>query len=196
MSRKQEDIVKELTDKEILFHLYLTQLLLLVISLIIGFFLFENMSSFLSIWKVKQYEILIFGGGTAIIVIIFDIMMMKLLPKSMYDDGGINDRIFQKRSIPHIFLLCLIISVTEEILFRGILQTHFGLYIASIVFALLHVRYLKKWVLLVSVILISFLLGIVYEITNNLWVTIFAHFFIDFVSATKIRIDYLSKDKR
>src|SRR5690606_27116232 len=130
----------------------------------------DRLSSFLEIFKINPREIFLIGGGTAGIVIIFDLCMMKFLPKSMYDDGGINERIFQQRNILHILFLCVLISVTEEILFRGILQSHFGIYIASLIFALLHIRYLNKWLLLVSVVLISFLLGIVFEITNNLWV--------------------------
>ncbi|MFT4413133.1 lysostaphin resistance A-like protein [Fredinandcohnia humi] len=193
MGKRQADIIKKLNDKEILFHLYLTQGLLLLVSIGLGFFLFDNLSSFLDLWVLKDWNIILIGGGTAIVVVIIDSLIMKWLPKSMYDDGGINERIFQNRSIPHIFILCLLISLTEEILFRGILQTHFGLVVASIIFALLHVRYLYKWVLLVSVILLSFLLGYIYEIFQNLWITVFAHFLIDLIFAVKLRVDSKSK---
>jgi uncharacterized protein len=191
MGRRQADIIKNLTDKEIVFHLYLTQGILLILSLGLGFFLFDHWSSFLELWHWKDWNILLIGSGFAIAVVVIDLLLVKWLPEAMYDDGGINERIFRKRSIPHIFILCLLISFAEEVLFRGVIQTHFGLIIASIIFALLHVRYLYKWVLLTSVVLLSFLLGFIYEVYQNLWITVYAHFLIDFILAVKLRIDYL-----
>lgn len=195
MGRRQADIIKHLPDKEIVFHLYLTQGILLFVSLVLGFFLFDNWVSFIKLWNWNDWNILFIGSAFALLVVVIDFLLMKWLPEAMYDDGGINERIFQKRSIPHIFILCLLISFSEEILFRGVIQTHFGLIIASIIFALLHVRYLYKWVLLTSVILLSFLLGYIYELYQNLWITVYAHFWIDFIFAVKLRKDYLRKPK-
>src|SRR5699024_11474282 len=59
-----------------------------------------------------------------------------------------------------------------ELLFRGVLQTTFGYIPASVIFALVHVRYLSKPVLLISVLLISFFIGYLFEVTGNLYVTI------------------------
>ncbi|THE15052.1 CPBP family intramembrane metalloprotease [Bacillus timonensis] len=191
MGRRQADIIKHLPDKEIVFHLYLTQGILLVVSLFLGFFLFDNWISFIKLWNWKDWNILFIGSAFAMVVVVVDFLLMKWLPEAMYDDGGINERIFQKRSIPHIFILCLLIAFSEEILFRGVIQTHFGLLIASFIFAILHVRYLYKWVLLTSVVLLSFLLGYIYELYHNLWITVYAHFWIDFIFAVKIRKDYL-----
>jgi uncharacterized protein len=191
LRNKQAEIVKGMKDKQILFHLYATQGMLIIISIIVGFILFPDFSSFLELWTFDLREILIFGGVSAFVVIILDFAMMKYVPKHYYDDGGINELVFKKRSIPHIFILCLLIAFTEELLFRGIIQTYFGIIIASLVFAVLHVRYLYKWVLFTSVIVLSFLLGYLYLITDNLYVTFFAHFLIDLVFAIKIRIDYV-----
>ncbi|MEK1830639.1 CPBP family intramembrane glutamic endopeptidase [Priestia megaterium] len=73
---------------------------------------------------------------------------MKCVPEHLYDDGGINERLFANRSVPHLILICIIVACSEEILFRGVIQVQFGLFWASIVFALVHIRYLKKWFLL------------------------------------------------
>ncbi|WP_453995352.1 CPBP family intramembrane glutamic endopeptidase [Bacillus nitroreducens] len=196
MGRRQADIIKNLADKEIIFHLYLTQVILLFVSFGLGFFLFDDWSSFLELWKWKDWNILIIGSTFALAVVFIDMLLIKSLPEAMYDDGGINERIFQRRSITHIFVLCLLISFSEEILFRGVIQTHFGLIVASIVFALLHVRYLHKWVLLTSVIVLSFLLGYIYDVYQNLWITVYAHFLIDFILAVKLRMDFLKNPKR
>jgi len=190
MSNRQADIIKTMKDREILFHLYLTQIILLILAIILGFILFDSFADFNSIWNISDVDILLVGGSVGMIVVIIDFIMMKVIPKRLYDDGGINERLFQHRNVIHSFFLCSLIAFSEEILFRGVIQTHFGIFIASSIFALMHVRYLNRWILLITVVCLSFLLGYIYEITENLWVTIFAHFIIDFVFALKIRRDF------
>ncbi|MDF0726186.1 type II CAAX endopeptidase family protein [Cytobacillus sp. S13-E01] len=194
MRNRQADIVNGMKGSQIIFHLYATQFLLLVVSIILGFFLFNDMDSFFMLWTLDLKQILIYGGGSAILVIIIDFLIKRWVAKHVYDDGGINELVFRNRNYFHIFFLCIIIAFAEELLFRGIIQTHFGIVIASVIFALLHVRYLYKWVLFTAVVLLSFLLGYLYLMTNNLLVTFFAHFLIDFVFALKIRKDYLQSD--
>lgn len=187
MENRQADIIKDMKDKEVLFHLYLTQLILLILALTIGYFLFEDIESFLKIWEWNVKEILLFGGGSAIIVIVMDAILMKVLPKEMYDDGGINEKVFKNRPIWHIIIICVIVSCSEELFFRGVLQTHFGYIVASIIFAVMHIRYLYKWVLFVVVVSLSFYIGWLYILTENLSVTIFMHFLIDFIFALIIK---------
>ncbi len=189
LKNKQAELINSMSDREVIRHLYITQLILLLLSLVLAYFLFDDYIAFQEIWLINR-DILFIGGGLAFIVILVDLFLTKVLPKEMLDDGGINERIFRKLSLFHLFFLCFLISFAEELLFRGVIQTHFGLFIASSIFALLHVRYLSKWVLLLSVVILSFVLGVTYQMTNNLWVTIFAHFLIDFVFALKIRYDY------
>lgn len=191
MAKRQTELINQMEDKEVLFHLYLTQVMIMILTGIIGFFLFEDLESFFELWEWNPKEILLFGGGSAIIVISIDFILMKVLPKHMYDDGGINEKIFKNRPVWHTFIICLVVALSEELFFRGVLQTHFGYFIASIVFAILHFRYLFKWALLFVVISLSFYIGWIYIITENLLVTIFMHFLIDFVFALTIRINYL-----
>jgi membrane protease YdiL (CAAX protease family) len=190
--KNQSDLIKQMTDREVLSHLYITQLALLLVASLLGLFLFD-LQSFKGIWQFDVVEIAVYGGITAVTVVIIDLWLMKILPAHFFDDGGINDRVFQKRSYFHIFILCWIIAVAEEWLFRGVIQTHYGLVIASVLFALLHIRYLKKWVLFIIVTSLSFLLGLIYDVTENLYVTIFAHFLIDFIFGVKIRLEYRNK---
>ncbi|MGM0874029.1 MAG: CPBP family intramembrane glutamic endopeptidase [Bacillota bacterium] len=191
MFKKQTELIKQLTDKQIVQNLYFTQCLLLGISLLLGTFLFSNFQEFLDVLSIKNYTFALYGLGVALFVIIIDFTIVKVVPQHLIDDGGINEKIFEKRSIPHILVLTAIIAVSEEILFRGVLQTHLGIWIASLVFAILHFRYLSKWLLFTMVVSISFLLGIVYEITDTLYTTILAHFLIDLVFAIQIRLQYL-----
>nr|WP_239454508.1 CPBP family intramembrane glutamic endopeptidase [Bacillus suaedaesalsae] len=188
-------MVKQLSERELLFHLYVTQLILIITSAVLSLFLFQDVNAFQAIWELNIRDILFYGGLTGSLVVIIDFILMKVLPEHFFDDGGINEKVFQHRSIIHIFFLSWIIAISEEWLFRGVIQTHFGLVFASLVFAMLHVRYLRRWFLFTIVMTLSFILGLLYEYTESLWVTIFAHFLIDFIFGVKIRLDYVRKQK-
>lgn len=187
MRDKYSDIVKELTDRELLFHLYLTQLLLLVISLILGFLLFDSFSDFTALFNWADINIIIIGGTAGIIVVLIDLALMRVLPSSYYDDGGLNNKIFRSPSLFQIAFITMLVAFSEEILFRGVIQTHFGLIVSSIIFALVHYRYLFNWFLFLNVVLLSFLIGFVYYFTENLVVTILMHFIIDFLLGMSIK---------
>lgn len=75
----------------------------------------------------------------------------------------------------------MIVAISEEVLFRGVIQSVFGYIVASTLFALMHYRYFKKIVLFSLLVLLSFLLGFLFELTNSLYVTIVFHFIVDFL---------------
>jgi uncharacterized protein len=183
---KQGEMIQQLSKKQLTFHLYFTQFLLLTIACGIGIFLFDTASDF---WNQFQLSPTIFtiGVTSGLMIVMFDIILMKVLPAQYYDDGGVNARIFTNRSMGEIALLALFISVSEEILFRGVLQFHFGLIISSIIFALIHFRYWAHWFLIINIVLLSFWIGFIYEFTDNLMVTIIMHFVIDFLLGLNMR---------
>src|SRR5699024_10988980 len=78
-------------------------------------------------------------------------------------------------------MIALIVSISEELLFRGVIRTVFGYVFASSVFALIHIRYLRQPVLLISIIFVSFYIGYLFEIIGNLLVTMTTHFIVDFL---------------
>ncbi|KON87197.1 membrane protein [Sporosarcina globispora] len=196
MKKRYADIIKELTDKELLFHLYLTQVLLLSISLILSFILFNSFEEFQDLFVFPDKNILVFGVAAGAAVVLIDLVLMKNLPHEMYDDGGLNEKIFQTRNFLHIAFIAAVVAFSEELLFRGVIQTHFGLVFSSIIFALVHYRYLFNWFLFVNIITLSFFIGYIYHITNNLLVTIVMHFLIDFLLGVLIRKRYLKRTKR
>ncbi|MGD6898732.1 CPBP family intramembrane glutamic endopeptidase [Bacillus infantis] len=187
MKKKHMEIIKELSDKDLLFHLYATQLLLLAISAILGFILFNDFSSFFDLFFWEDLNILYIGAGAGIAVVLADLLLMKIVPASYYDDGGLNERIFRNRNPLHIAVIAAIVAFCEELLFRGVIQTHFGVLVSSIIFAAVHYRYLFNWFLFVNIIVLSFLMGIIYLKTGNLAVTIVMHFLIDFLLGISIR---------
>jgi uncharacterized protein len=187
MKKNDRELIKGATDKELLNSLYLTQIMILIISFILGMFLFDDLEEFINLFIWDLPQIILWGGIFGVAVVLLDLLLMKLLPSHFYDDGGLNERIFRNRSIFQIAFIAAIVAVPEELLFRGIIQTHFGLIPASLIFALVHYRYLFNWYLFLNVIGLSFLIGYIYLQTNNILVTIFMHFLIDFLLGCHIK---------
>lgn len=188
MKNRYNEVVKELSDKELLFHLYGTQFLLLSISTILIFILFDSLPDFFRLFQWNNQENWLIGGGAGLAVVMVDLLLSKILPEDFYDDGGLNERIFQNRNVLHIAFIAGVVAFSEEVLFRGVLQTHFGLIVTSTIFALIHFRYLMNWFLFLNIILLSFLIGYIYAVTDSLSVTIFMHFLIDFLLGLVIRM--------
>ncbi|MCL6574399.1 MAG: CPBP family intramembrane metalloprotease [Bacillus sp. (in: Bacteria)] len=186
MKKKYNDLIDGLTDKELLFHLYMTQIILLAISLLLGFLLFDDFA-YLNTIHFDDFQIIYIGLPVGIIVVVIDIVLMKWLPSSYYDDGGLNERIFRNRSIFQIILIAALVAFSEELLFRGIIQTKVGLILASIIFAIIHYRYLFNWFLFVNIVVLSFFIGLIYAWTDNIVVTIVMHFVIDFLLGLHIK---------
>ncbi|GGC87057.1 CAAX amino protease [Thalassobacillus devorans] len=184
----QSDLIKTMSDKEITLHLMLTQAIILALSGIGSWLLF---TSFWEGWRnqftLSLFEIFVYGIVPGVIVVSIDLILMRFVPEKYYDDGGINVKVFKDRSLRGIIGITLLVAVSEELLFRGVLHAQFGYIIASTLFAVMHIRYLKKFVLLISVLFVSFFIGYMYEITGNLLTTITAHFVIDLLLALYIR---------
>jgi len=185
--RSQQEKIKNMSDRDLRFNLYITQALILFVCIILSYWLFDDIDSFLAMWQWKPLSIVLFGGGVALVIILIDYVAMRVFPESWFDDGGINERMFRGLSIPHLLGVTLLIGTCEELLFRGILQTHFGLVAASVMFAVLHVRYIAKPFLFSFVLVISIAFGYLFAYTGNLLVTIFAHFLVDFVMGLYMR---------
>ncbi|MBY0122554.1 CPBP family intramembrane glutamic endopeptidase [Bacillus sp. S/N-304-OC-R1] len=196
MKDKYTGIIKELTEKELLFHLYLTQAILFFISIILSIILFDRISDVLSLFELKDINILLIGGSAGLAVVLLDLIFMKILPPSYYDDGGLNERVFRNRGVLHMAVIAAIVAFCEELLFRGIIQTHVGLVITSLIFAVIHYRYLFNWFLFLNVVVLSFFIGYIFFITENLFVTIFMHFIIDFLLGLNIKYRHNKGSKR
>jgi membrane protease YdiL (CAAX protease family) len=183
----QSEIVKKMSDSELNKQILFSQLLLFIISVVASFFLFDSMSDWKShlVWNIK--DIYYYGILTGCVIVALDLLLMFIFPKKYYDDGGINARIFKNKPVVYIFVIALVVAICEELLFRGVMQSVFGYIFASVIFALVHVRYLKKPVLFISVLFVSFYIGYMFKITGNLFVTIAAHFTVDFILGLVIR---------
>lgn len=127
------------------------------------------------------------GIGWAALVAIFvvgmSIGMERFLPQRWQDDGSINEQLFGQMSLLMTVLVCVVVGVTEEWLFRGVIQSFAGNLWTSVIFTLVHTRYLRKPLLVASLFLTSWLLGELYIYEGNLWLPIIAHILVDLTLA-------------
>ncbi|MFD9626809.1 CPBP family intramembrane glutamic endopeptidase [Peribacillus muralis] len=187
MKNKQAELIKQLTNKQLLLNLFLTQIILLTLAFFLGIILFKDRSAFFNLFIFDDLNIFLIGVPAGVLVVVLDVVLMKVTPSSYQDDGGINERIFSNLSYSMIFVVAAVVAISEELLFRGVLQTHFGLLWTSIIFAVIHYRYLFNWFLFINVLVLSFFIGFLFEWTDNIIVTIIAHFLIDFILGVLIR---------
>jgi uncharacterized protein len=178
--------LNDLNDRTLLLNLYITQLLTLIIGIVIVFF--QSNHKILSMFHIGAgWAIPIWGCIFAVAVLGVDVLISRRVPKEVSDDGGINEMIFGNRAIWHIAVISFIVSICEELLFRGAIQYWWGPYWTSIVFAAIHIRYLQHWLMTGMVFSISYGLGWIYQQTGSLWTPIIAHFIIDFVMGCILR---------
>jgi membrane protease YdiL (CAAX protease family) len=181
---KKENRLEEFTPRQLLVNVYISQGIFLIIAWGLSFFLKISFP-----WKnnfpLDSIYILV-SIATGIFIPILSIVLNKILPDRYFDDGGINEKIFGSLTYFHIAVLTGVIAFSEEWLFRGVIQNELGLFITSIIFSILHVRYVTKPLLFTFVILLSFWLGYLYEWTDTIWIPFLTHFLIDFISGCYI----------
>lgn len=175
----------ELDERFLLVNLYVTQLLVLLVGTVILFFRKPKLAEMFSFEPAGT--ILLWGAAFAVLVLAVDFGISRWVPPEVTDDGGINEMIFGRRPLWHIALLSLIVAFCEELLFRGAIQSFWGPYWTSILFAAIHVRYLQHWLMTGLVFCISYGLGWIYLQTGSIWTPIFAHFLIDFIMGCILR---------
>ncbi|AWB45040.1 CPBP family intramembrane metalloprotease [Paenibacillus sp. CAA11] len=175
----------QLNDQLLLINLYLTQGLTFIISMII--FLFQRRNPLKLFYFPDNYNFLLWGAGLAAVMFVADLLVSKVISEKSMDDGGINEMLFRNRPVWHIVAIAAVVAVCEELLFRGAIQHAFGPYWTSILFAVIHIRYLRHWIPTGWVFLSSYGLGLIYIYSGTLWAPIVCHFLIDLVSGLVIR---------
>ncbi|MCR2820266.1 CPBP family intramembrane glutamic endopeptidase [Lederbergia panacisoli] len=191
---RQAEIAKNLTGKELVFHLLLTQLIIIILAIVLSWILFSDLTAFFNIFKWNTIWIIV-GVFSGLAVVALDLLLMKKVPPEYYDDGGINEKIFSNMPVWKIALLSMLIAFAEELLFRGVIHTHYGFWVASIIFALVHIRYLTNWYLLLNVSVLSIWISLLYEYSGQqILPVIFMHFTIDFLLGIKMSRNSIHND--
>ncbi|QDY83050.1 CPBP family intramembrane metalloprotease [Paenibacillus polymyxa] len=177
--------INQLNDRLLLYNLYLTQGLTLLIGAI--WIICQKRNVFELFALPNSLHVLWWGLGLAAAMLLVDLLLSRVMPEDAMDDGGINQMLFQNRPVWHIICIAAIVSICEELLFRGAIQYSFGPYWTSILFAVIHIRYLRHWIPTGWVFLSSYGLGYIYVQTGSLWAPIICHFVIDLISGLALR---------
>lgn len=137
----------------------------------------------------NPWQVLGLGTVLALVVVGMEVAVATFLPDRFWVDDGTN-AFFSQLSYLHIVLLMAVTALSEEIFFRAAIQSLLlrwlasvaaGLAIAAAVFAVAHVRYLTKPVLLAGAWVIGLLMGWGYWFTGSIWTSVWAHFLFNFI---------------
>jgi membrane protease YdiL (CAAX protease family) len=138
---------------------------------------------------------IIVGVFWGLIVVFLQIILYRILPQRYFDDGGINEKLFRTINPAHILFISALVSFVEELLFRGLIQNGIGLFWTSVLFTLIHFRYLQQWLLTIFTFGVSIIIGWIYLITNSLIAPVLTHFLIDAILGLLIHFQLLSPKK-
>ncbi|MCL1791187.1 MAG: CPBP family intramembrane metalloprotease [Peptococcaceae bacterium] len=105
-------------------------------------------------------------------------LLFRFVPRHYWFEP-VNDQLAQRFNTGELALFFAVGAVSEELLFRGVLQNLFGFWIATVFFVVIHVRYLKRPVLLATILILACGLGGAYLLCGKLWVTILCHFLLN-----------------
>jgi len=173
---------QEIDEATLRLNLWLTQGLVLIMAA--GSSLWAHgFQGTMELFRFPLWSSLIWSGCVIAAIVLLSIVMDKYLPKRWQDDGSVNMRIFGSMSPVTTLLVCIAVGVGEEWLFRGVLQSFAGNFWTSVLFTLVHVRYVTKPLMVISVFGTSWLLGMLFTYSGSLWSPIVAHIGIDLLLA-------------
>ncbi|WP_232696288.1 CPBP family intramembrane glutamic endopeptidase [Brevibacillus daliensis] len=181
---------EQLDDRTLLLNLWLSQAILLGIAVVSTFFIYSN-DELLQLFTSIDSRGLLYAALFVGFIVSLNLIMDKTLPADWLDDGGLNERLFRSQSLPMIMLICIVVGISEEWLFRGVIQHFMGNFWTSVIFTLIHIRYLKKILLVLVVFGTSYLLGLLFIHTQSLGIVMLAHAVVDFLLALALK--YLHK---
>ncbi len=93
-------------------------------------------------------------------------------------------RVFDNSELADLVLISLLAGIGEEMLFRGVLQTRYGIVAASIVFGLIHC---VSPAYMVVTIFMGFYLGAFFHLSGSLLVPVHMHFIYDMAALVYLR---------
>ncbi|NQF12652.1 CPBP family intramembrane metalloprotease [Brevibacillus sp. HB1.3] len=172
----------EVDEATLRLNLWLTQGIVMGVAAA-GSFLVLGWDATLSLFTLPGWNALLWAVFVAAGIIIASIVMDRYLPKRWQDDDRINEKVFGSMLPSTTILVCMVVGVGEEWLFRGVIQSLTGNFWSSLIFTLIHVRYLKKPLMIISVFGTSLVLGLLFSHYQSLWPSIVAHILIDVMLA-------------
>lgn len=182
--------IDDISPRTLIINLYVTQAIIFTVAWAL---LWWQNGFNEELWHFKSASVWLWGIGMGLLVVVLDLVLSYLFPQLMVDHSGVNVKLFRNRPIWHIFLMTAVIAFCEELLFRGALQPLIGIFWTSVIFTIIHFRYLSQWLMIVVVFFISIGLGTLLQMTGSLITPIVAHFVIDFTLGILLKCGYLEK---
>lgn len=166
------------TREKVLWMATIPQIILLVLSMSWIYFVpKDNIAGYFKFSYLTILEGIGIGIGMSILGYIFYLVIKKT--KSLSATVELFERIlsptFSHLNVLDIFLLSLTAGFCEEIFFRGLVLTKFGIILSSIAFGLLHLPGLKFWIYALWATLSGFILGFLFVWSGTLYLPIVAH---------------------
>ncbi|MFC7442159.1 CPBP family intramembrane glutamic endopeptidase [Laceyella putida] len=168
----------------ILISFYFTQMIFILLSVSFLWWKGQLYAEVIPFADAHMWLIGICAGG---LIVALEFVLIRYVPQHHFDDGGINQLLFARRSWWHILFIAIVAAIGEELLFRGVVQAWVGVWGTTLLFVLVHTRYLKKWVLVAFVAAVSLLFGYIVEWTHHLAPAIIAHASVDFIMGCYLR---------
>jgi membrane protease YdiL (CAAX protease family) len=164
---------------------------------IIGFFWHAVAQDTNDIWRVDPDQTLLLVAATPLIGVAFGLLtvqVFRVLQSRMIWLGDLHREfrsIFGAPGRGELLLLAAASAVGEEVFFRGAMLDAWGLWISSVVFALLHIppkRALWPWTF--SSLVLGLALGGLTILTGNLGAAVAAHFVINWQN-----LEYITRNR-
>jgi len=163
-------------------QLVLIQLIFLLVGLILSVSFVEDKNY----TPIIDFPSLISGIQWSLPLIIFAFFFNSTIGQRIAPFKSIMDHLlkgplrqfFAFSSIGLLFVWAVLAGIGEELLFRAFLQTKIGIVAASVIFGALH--FITPTLFIITTT-IGFYLGWIYQLTGNIFVPIFIHFFYDFI---------------
>jgi len=185
----------DLSDRQIVRSFYSSQAFLLLVSALLFWLFHVSFHPLPPIVMFDMKEMILWGVIVGALVAGAEYVLSLILPPDWMDDGGVNQRLFAAMSIKQIVMSMLLVAVIEEWLFRGLIQTYLGWIVASVIFGVVHIRYLRKPVMLIIVLLLGVLLGYIFKTTGSLWPPMICHYVIDVLLGVMLKMSMVKRRK-
>ncbi len=161
--------------------------------LLVGFFWHGIAQDSNDLWRVEASQdltTLLWTPLVGIVAGLLTVQVFRVLQVRMLWLGELHrefSSIFGRPSNRELFLLAAASALGEEVLFRGAMLDAWGLWVSSIVFALLHIPpRLSLWPWTVSALVMGVGFALLTLVTGNLGAAVAAHFVINLQNLTYI----------
>lgn len=184
----------EISKKVLALNIIISHVLIIVVAIIIIklFKLPVAINTVLAFNMSRLLWVSVVLGSTLLIAVQY--IFMRFVARDRLLDE-INILLMEKFTLPELIPIFLLGAAAEEFLFRVIIQPHLGIILTSILFTLIHFRYLKKIYILAEVFLLGVILGLVYAVVPTIWAPLLCHFAVNYIMAVLIKsgmIEYQS----